>query len=76
MVVWNFMLLNWNEVEIRDAKIIIILLDVVKQHVRFSFFILKMSFVYTSGKDYPASVSDGSGSFRPSFFPFVQSRSK
>jgi len=35
MVVWNSMLLNWNEVEIRDAKIIIILLDVVKQHVRF-----------------------------------------
>jgi len=35
MVVWNSMLLNWNEVEIRDAKINNRLLDVVKQHVRF-----------------------------------------
>jgi len=35
MVVWNSMLLNWNEVEVRDAKIINILLDVVKQHFRF-----------------------------------------
>jgi|GEM_PF-6139306 len=35
MVIWNSMLLNWNEVEIRVAKIIIILLGIVKQHVRF-----------------------------------------
>ena len=42
MVVWNSMLLNWNEVEICDAKIIIILLYVVKQHVRFIFLIIRM----------------------------------
>jgi len=42
MVVWNSMLLNWNEVEIRDAKIIIILLYVVKQHVCFIFLIIRM----------------------------------
>ncbi len=29
------MLLNWNEVEIRDTKIIIIPLGIVEQHVRF-----------------------------------------